>query len=60
MTWMKKIILQYMEELNKEAPVDEEDLEYRANGLVAHITRLSRARRDFRPERGGKSWQSQS
>ena len=54
MTWMKKIILQYMEELNKDAPVDEEDLEYRANGLVSHITRLSRARRDFQPERKEK------
>lgn len=54
-TWMTEIIKKHLAELNAVAPVEEEDLEYRANNLTAQINRTSRARRDFKrePEKKG-------
>lgn len=51
MEWMAKLILNYLKEVNRDAPISNEDLQYRANHLTAQINRTSRARRDFRPER---------
>ena len=49
MKWMKHIIMHYFIELNNEGPVDDEDLEFRADNLVADIERTLSARMDFKP-----------
>ena len=48
MGWMKKTILKYMKELNAEAPVPEDDLEFRAKKLVEDLQRALSARLDFK------------
>lgn len=48
-SWMKPIILHYLIELNHEAPVDDEELEYRADGIVYSLKKCMAARRDFDP-----------
>lgn len=51
MQWAKNIILQYFKELNRQAPVCQEELEYRANKLINDIERTSKARKDFKEEK---------
>lgn len=48
MEWLKRIIVSYFKELNNEAPVSEDDLEYRADRLVDDIQRTLGARKDFK------------
>lgn len=49
MNWMKNTIMHYMKELNTEAPINDEDLEYRVDKLIKDLERTMSARRDFKP-----------
>lgn len=51
MKWMKHIIMHYFIELNNDAPVSDDDLEYRADKLVDDIKRTWSARMDFKPRK---------
>lgn len=50
MEWLKQIIVHYFKELNNEAPVADDDLEYRADRMVEDIQRTLSARKDFKEE----------
>lgn len=50
MRWLKLIIQKYLEELNNEAPVSQDDIEYRANKMIDDIQKTLNARKDFKEE----------
>lgn len=48
MDWLKNIVLVYLAEVNSQAPLDDDEIAYRAENFCKDAERTLRARLDFK------------